>query len=97
MLLIYGGRVRKLRIEIMNNKTMISSNEITERYNISYQTVNYYTNLGLLVVKKRKNNGRLYDRKDVKKRLSRIRLLKNKGYPLSIIGKVLHKKKKVIL
>jgi len=76
---------------------MISSSGISKKYNISYQTVNYYTNLGLLVVKKRKSNGRLYDHEDVKKRLSIIRYLKDKGYPLGLIGKALCKKQRNIL
>jgi len=56
---------------------------------MSYQTINYYTNLGLLVVKKRKGNGRLYENKDVKERLLRITSLKDKGYPLRLIQKML--------
>ena len=81
----------------MNNTRMVSPNEISKRYNVSYQTINYYTNLGLLVVKKRKNNGRLYDHKDVKKRLSIITSLKNQGYPLNIIAKMLRKRQNNIL
>ncbi len=72
-----------------NCKGMISSYQISKRYNMSYQTINYYTNLGLLVVKKRKGNGRLYENKDVKERLLRITSLKDKGYPLRLIQKML--------
>ncbi len=68
---------------------MISSQEIIEKYNISYQTVNYYTSLGLLVVRKRKGNGRLYDEEEVKKRLERVAELKDEGYPLRLICKIL--------
>ncbi len=46
---------------------LISSQEIVKKYNVSYQTVNYYTNLGLLPVKKRKGNGRLYNEEEIKK------------------------------
>ncbi len=72
-----------------NCKGMISSHQISKKYNLSYQTINYYTNLGLLVVKKRKGNGRLYKNKHVKERLSRITSLKDIGYPFRIIHKML--------
>lgn len=73
----------------MNSAKIISSHEVSQKYKISYQTINYYTNLGLLVVKKRKGNGRLYDNKEVEKRLSKITALKNKGYPLRLISEML--------
>jgi len=73
----------------VNPAKIISSQEVSQKYKISYQTINYYTNLGLLVVKKRKGNGRLYDNKEVEKRLSKITALKNKGYPLRLISEML--------
>jgi len=73
----------------VNSTKIISSQEVSQKYKISYQTINYYTNLGLLVVKKRKGNGRLYDNKEVEKRLSKITDLKNKGYPLRLISEML--------
>jgi len=73
----------------LNPAKIISSQEVSQKYKISYQTINYYTNLGLLVVKKRKGNGRLYDNKEVEKRLSKITALKNKGYPLRLISEML--------
>jgi len=73
----------------VNSAKIISSYEVSQKYKISYQTINYYTNLGLLVVKKRKGNGRLYDNKEVEKRLSKITALKNKGYPLRLISEML--------
>ena len=68
---------------------MISAQEIIKKYNISYQTVNYYTSLGLLVVRKRRGNGRLYDEEEVEKRLKRVAELKDEGYPLGLICKML--------
>ena len=68
---------------------MISPQEIIAKYNISYQTVNYYTSLGLLVVRKRKGNGRLYNEEEVEKRLKRVAELKDEGYPLRLICKML--------
>ena len=73
----------------MESKGMISAQEIAKKYNISYQAVNYYTNLGLLVVRKRKGNGRLYDEKEVEERLKKIAELKDEGYPLKLICKML--------
>ena len=69
----------------MKDKTMISPNGIVKKYKISYQTVNSYTNLGLLVVRKRMGNARLYNQQEVKRRLEQITKLKNRGYPLRLI------------
>jgi DNA-binding transcriptional MerR regulator len=66
----------------------ISAVEVSKRFNISYQTVNHYTNLGLLIVRKREGNGRLYLESEVNSRLKRIGQLKNEGYPLRIIRKM---------
>jgi len=71
----------------MENNVLISSQEIVNKYGISYQTLNYYTSLDLLVVRKRKGNGRLYNEEEVKKSLKRITKLKDKGYPLRLICK----------
>ena len=68
---------------------MISSQKIIKKYSISYQTLNYYTNLGLLTVRKRKGNGRLYNEQEVERNLKRIGELKDQGYPLKIIRKML--------
>ena len=71
-----------------NNEMLISSQEIVKKYNVSYQTLNYYTNLGLLPVKKRKGNGRLYNEEEIKKSLEKIAQLKDQGYPLRLICKM---------
>ena len=73
----------------MKDKSMISPREIVKKYRISYQTINSYTNLGLLVVRKRQGNGRLYNNQEVKQRLEKISKLKNRGYPLRLICKML--------
>ena len=64
---------------------IISATEIVNKYGISYQTVNYYTCLGLLAVVRVKGNKRLYDKEDVEERLKRIDELKKRGYPLKVI------------
>lgn len=68
----------------MNNK-IISAAEITKEYGLSYQTVNYYTNLGFLRVIESRGNKRLYDKKEVGAALEKIRCLKSRGYPLRLI------------
>ncbi len=72
----------------MKKEKNISAVEVSKRFNISYQTVNHYTNLGLLIVRKREGNGRLYLESEVNSRLKRIGQLKNEGYPLRIIRKM---------
>ncbi|MBU2063713.1 MAG: MerR family transcriptional regulator, partial [Candidatus Omnitrophica bacterium] len=66
--------------------------DVVKKFNISYQTVNHYTNFGLLhAVKKRGlGNKRLYKKSDVERSLDRIDELKDKGYPLKIIAKILN-------
>ncbi|MBL7130018.1 MAG: MerR family transcriptional regulator [Candidatus Omnitrophica bacterium] len=73
----------------MNDKAMISPQEIAKKYHISYQTVNSYTNLGLLIVRKRRGNGRLYKIGEVRQRLEKIAKLKNRGYTLRLIRNLL--------
>lgn len=67
------------------NKALISAAEAAKAYSASYQTINYYTNLGLLKIKETSGNKRLYDRKKVEQRLEQIKQLKRKGYPLRLI------------
>ena len=68
---------------------LISAQEITRRYHITYQTVNHYTNFGLLHVVMKKGNVRMYTQAEVKQRLAKITQLMNEGYPLRLIRKQL--------
>ncbi len=72
-------------------KSLISPTDISKIYGISYQTVNYYTNLGLLMVKKRNANNRLYDFRQVSACLKRVNKLKSQGYSLKLICDLLRK------
>jgi len=74
-------------------KSLISPTEISKIYGISYQTVNYYTNLGLLMVKKRNANNRLFDSSQVRACLKRVTKLKSQGYSLKLICDLLRKGK----
>ena len=66
---------------------MIPAKEIVEKYNISYQTVNHYTNFGLFTVLIKKGNVRFYDEEEIKERLEKISEYMREGYPLRLIRK----------
>ena len=71
---------------------IITAMDVVRKFNISYQTLNHYTNFGLLnAVKKRgSGNKRFYLVTEVEKNLNKIDELKGKGYPLKIIAKMLN-------
>jgi DNA-binding transcriptional MerR regulator len=76
----------------MNKKTraeLISAGEIVRKYNVTYQAVNHYTNLGLLHVVTKDGNMRMYAKSKVKGRLSKISMLVSEGYSLRLIRKKL--------
>lgn len=68
----------------------VSLQEISQSSLISYQTLNYYTSLGLLKSQKRQGNKRLYAVQETQERLKKITELKNQGYPLRIISNILN-------
>lgn len=63
--------------------------DIMREYSLSYQTVNHYTDFGLLPVSLKKGNMRFYDRQVVARRMKAIRELMGEGYPLRLICKKL--------
>lgn len=71
--------------ENTNRKKLISAVEIMRKFKLSYQTVNYYTNLGLLKSCRYKGNKRLYNLKETERILRKIREYKNKGFSLRVI------------
>lgn len=76
----------------MNRATrqgLISATQIVQEFNVTYQAVNHYTNLGLLDVITKNGNARMYDRLKVKDRLAAIVELVNEGYSLRLIRKKL--------
>ena len=76
----------------MEGKTkhsLVTANDIVRRHGLSYQTLNYYTNLGLLSVVKRNGNERLYDDRRVEQQLEAVAQLKSEGYPLRLITRML--------
>jgi len=68
---------------------LISAKEITEKFNITYQTVNHYTDFGLLPLAIKKGNVRFYDHHLVSRRLGQITRLAREGYSLRLIRKKL--------
>ena len=70
-----------------NKEKMISAKEIVDTYKISYQTVNHYTDFGLLPVLVKIGNVRYYDRDVIEKNVKEIRALIGEGYSLRLIRK----------
>ena len=68
----------------------ISSKEVVKRYNVSYSSLNYYTNIGLFKVVRRSGNTRLYDEEEIRTKRAKIDKLINEGYPLRLICKMLN-------
>ena len=72
----------------MDHRTL-SVKEIMRRYKLSYQTVNHYTDFGLLPISEKRGNVRFYDRRMIEKRMKKIRALMGEGYSLRLIRKKL--------
>ncbi|MBI4323405.1 MAG: MerR family transcriptional regulator [Candidatus Omnitrophica bacterium] len=68
---------------------LLSALELVDKFRISYQTLNHYTNLGLLNNSTRQGLRRFYREDDVKWRLRKIKALQNKGYTLRLIAQFL--------
>ena len=71
---------------------IITAMDVVRKFNISYQTLNHYTNFGLLnaIRKRGSGNKRFYKVFEVESNLNKIDDLKGKGYPLKIIAKILN-------
>ena len=66
-------------------KDLMSAKDIAKKLRLSYQSVNYYTNIGLFRVCANRGNKRLYSYHQIASNLSKIRELKRKGYSLRVI------------
>ncbi len=84
------------RIESSAEKRIISAVALVKKLDISYQTLNYYTNIGLLEMAGRKGRTRFYNEDDVVDRLERIKALQNKGYTLRLINEAIASAKRGI-
>jgi len=77
----------KIERKVEQKLSAISAKEIANKYNLSYQAVNHYTDLGLLPVSFKVKNVRFYDKAIVEKRIKKIRELMKEGYSLRLIRK----------
>jgi len=68
---------------------LISAVELVKEFNISYQTINHYTNLGLFESVSRIGLKRFYNREGVRERLGTIKELQSKGYTLRLISEII--------
>ncbi len=66
-------------------KKLITVEEVATLFEVSKATVNYYTNIGLIIVQQKKKNKRLYNKEKVSKRIEKIRDMMNMGYTLRLI------------
>ncbi len=74
------------------SNSLITAWDIVRKYQLTYQTLNYYTSIGLLDVVKKASNQRLYLEPEIRERLKKITQLKDEGYPLQLIRRVLSSK-----
>lgn len=70
--------------------SLVSAKEIIQKHNLTYQTLNHYTNFGLINVVTKKGNIRMYDEAETDNRLAKITQLINAGLPLRVIRKTLN-------
>ncbi len=67
----------------------LSVKDIMKLYRLTYQTVNHYTDFGLLPISTKRGNVRFYDRRVIVKRMKKIKGLMGEGYSLRLIRKKL--------
>lgn len=69
---------------------LISAKDIMKEFNISYQTINNYTDRGFLNVVAKRSRKRMYNYNEVKERLAKITEWVNEGYALRLIRRMLN-------
>lgn len=72
-----------------SGRRLISAKDIIAKYHLSYQTINYYTDFGLLSMVCKKGNVRYFDGAQVRQRLMKITKLAREGYSLRLIRRQL--------
>lgn len=78
-----------MEIKSDEKNKMISAKEIMNKYLISYQKLNHYTDLGLLPILLKMGNIRYYNKRIVGKRIKKTRVFMKEGYSLRLIRKKL--------
>ena len=74
---------------LKSRRKLVSAKEISKLADISYATINNYTDMGLLDIVAKHNRIRMYDLQETKNRLVLISKLINEGYTLRVIVKLL--------
>jgi DNA-binding transcriptional MerR regulator len=77
------------KLKNTKDPNLISAVELVSEFHVSYQTINHYTNLGLLESVSRVGLKRFYNKADVKSRLDTIKELQSKGYTLRLISDII--------
>ncbi len=68
-------------------KILITIDDISRLYGLSKATINYYTNMGLLHIADRDGNKRLYNEREIRSRVEKIKEMRKTGYSLRLIRK----------
>ncbi|MCX7927411.1 MAG: MerR family transcriptional regulator [Candidatus Omnitrophica bacterium] len=71
----------------MTSAKYITAKEIAQKYALSYQSINRYSDAGLLPVAFKKGNIRYFERSVVIKRMKTILEMSKDGYSLLLIRK----------
>ncbi|MDD5347104.1 MAG: MerR family transcriptional regulator [Candidatus Omnitrophica bacterium] len=73
----------------MTSSRFTTAKEIAKKYDLSYQTINRYSDAGLLHVAFKKGNIRYFERQRTEKRMAHIIHMTRDGYSLLLIRKKL--------
>lgn len=68
---------------------LVTAKDLAKILSVSLASVNYYTNLGLLRVRDRRGNTRLYEKEEVIRASREIYRLRKEGYSLRLIQRKL--------
>ena len=74
------------------HQPLVSSKKLAAVNGVTLSTVHYYTTVGLLRVRRRVGNKRLYDYRESHTRLKQVARLRQQGYSLALIRQVLEKR-----
>ena len=69
----------------VRRESLVTSMELARMVGVTPSTIYYYTVLGLLHVRQKRGNRRLYDLRQAKKHLKEVRRLQQEGYSLTLI------------
>lgn len=68
---------------------LITAKDLSKKYNLTYPIINHYIKVGLLDVIERKGNKRYLNKQSSEDMMKRVVWLTQKGFPLSMINKVM--------